>query len=76
MKKAFDVFIQPEMDKMRVMLSPSSGNPAAMADDDELLDEYQRRLAQSENFRVRVNCYEDYLMGKQSLHDKLDRVPF
>lgn len=75
MQKYFDVFIQPELDKMRVTLS-GTGNPASLADDDELLAEYHQRLARSESFRLRVNCHEDYLIGKQSLREQLDQVPF
>lgn len=76
MNKYFDVFFQPEADKMRVSLTPTDGNPARLADDVELLTEYHRRLAQDEGFRVTVNSYEDFLLGRQDLRELLERTPF
>lgn len=76
MKQYFDVFVQPELDRMRVLLGPSNGNPASLSDDEELLIEYQNRLQTSESFRLLVNKYDDFLIGKQILREKLDKIPF
>ena len=61
-------------DEDKVMVRFIESNPAEAASDSQLLEEYHRRLAQDDNFRVITNCYEDYLIGKQG-YPELAELP-